>query len=383
MARPKKTPDVTENVSDVVENDTDKNFKTFNKDVDDVFKVIDKMNPDAVYLNENALSNVTSWIDTGSYALNAIISGSLFKGVPVGRITGFYGPQATGKTTILTKIMSNALKAGFRPIYFDTESALDTSMAQNFGCDVSKIKHVPIETVEDLKNQLLAFLSKLIEKNLKKRACVFIDSIGNLSTKKEFTDAENEHNAQDMGLKAKLVSSLLRNITYKCAKAEVPVVFVNHVYEDPGAFTKSMIKKQPGGLKPLFISSVLVQLSGSMDKVDDSKGETSVLSSKVAGTYLRAFTTKNRFVPPFIETSIYLNYKTGLNKYSGLVDLAEKYNILTKSGHSYVCNGEILGGFNDLENNVNFWDTIGLNLLEEKLKQDLTFSTEKPIIHES
>ena len=368
MARTKKEKEVIEPSS-----------KDMELELDAAWGVLDKLNPDSAILDENSLSLVDDWIDTGSYALNAIISGSLFRGVPVGRITGLYGLQATGKTLLANKIMANAQKKGYRIVYFDSENALDSITAENLGCDSSKIKHAPIETVEDCKIQAIQLLTNLIEKNLKRKVMIVIDSLGNLNTRKELDDALENKSAGDMGLRAKQMSSLLRNITFRAAKAETPVIFTNHVYENPGEMYPSLIKKQSGGLKPLFIASVLLQLSTITEKVKDETGTpaaASILSGNITGLHLKALTTKNRFVPPFIETTMYLNYKTGLSKYVGLVDMAQAYGILTKDGHSQVYKGEKVGKLAEIENNAEFWEKSGiLQELDALIQKDLTFSS--------
>ena len=93
-----------------------------NKDLTAVFKKLDKLNPDASLLSASALSTVSEYIDTGCMVLNSIISGSLYGGVPKGRITGFSGPSQTGKTFIINKILAEAQRKGMYPVIFDTES---------------------------------------------------------------------------------------------------------------------------------------------------------------------------------------------------------------------------------------------------------------------
>ena len=99
----------------------------------DIFKSVDALNPDAEVLEASTLSTADEWIDTGSYALNAIISGSMYKGIPSGRITGFAGPSMAGKTLIMNKIMANAQKKGYIPVIWDSEVAVDKRSAENVG----------------------------------------------------------------------------------------------------------------------------------------------------------------------------------------------------------------------------------------------------------
>jgi|APGre2960657404_1045060.scaffolds.fasta_scaffold07515_4 recombination protein RecA len=350
--------------------------------IDDAFKVLDGLNPSAAFLNENSLSNVKDWIDTGSMALNAIISGSLYGGIPMGRLSGFIGPESCGKTLMANKIMANAQRKGMHVAYFDTEGALDQETASRLGCDPSKIKHVPIEITEQCRNQIIKFLDMVIEKNLHGKFLIVIDSLGNLITTQEKKKIDEGSDTPDMGNRAKALKSMMRAITHSASKANCPVVFTNHIYDDPSQLHPSALKKQAGGSGPLYMASVIVQMAKKTERVSDSKNkdsneETTFLSKDINGLTLRVLTTKNRFVVPFLECEMYLNFKTGLNKYSGLVELAEAYKVIEKQGHRYVLEGEMLGFFKDWKTNEEIWNKI-LPKLEEKLKVELSFKNETP-----
>lgn len=358
------------NVEEVVQSDDEDALNSALGSIDDI-------NPESSFLNEESLSNVTDWIDTGSYALNAIMSGSVYGGVAVGRITGLVGLSGTGKTLVMNKIMANAIKKNYRPLYFDTENALDAMTAQQLGCDISKIKHIPVEFVEDCKNQLAVLLTKLIDANLKRKVIIFIDSLGNLLTRKELDDSLENKSAMDMGLKAKMIGSMLKMLTTRAARAEVPVVFSNHIYENPGQMHPSMIKTQSGGLKPVYISSVVLQLSTTNEKIEaGSKAISSGVSNKISGVNLRALTTKNRFVVPFLEANMYLNYKTGLSKYKGLLEMAVASGLIKQRGSVYDMDGESIGYASKFEDDAGFWENGPLQKLDALLKSELSYSNE-------
>jgi RecA/RadA recombinase len=379
MARPKKNEEVLP-VTETEVAGTNLTV-TSEKDLDKVFKSIDSLNSDATFLSDSPLSEVDDWISTDCYALNAIISGSVYKGIPSGRVTTFYGLPATGKTLLVNKIIANAQKKTYkRAAYFDSEVALDKLVAERLGCDISKVKHIPIEIIEDCKIQVLRLLNQLIELGSKKQIIIVIDSLGNLSCQKEFNDIDKDKSAGDMGLRAKSLSSLLRMITYRSAKVGAPVICTNHIYENPNELYPSAIKKQSGGLKPLFIASVLVQLSVSTNKTDEDKnGASSVLSEKINSVTLKAMTAKNRFVPPFITADdIYLNFKTGLSKYRGLLNFAEKYNLIERDGRSYkMVGGASIGYASTFEDNAEFWENGPLQELDKRITNDLCYSNEK------
>ena len=346
----------------------------------DAFKILENMNPSAKSLDDGSLSSVNEWIDTGSYALNAIISGSLYGGIPMGRLTGFVGPESCGKTLMANKIMANAQKKGMYVAYFDTEGALDEATAKRLGCDTSRIKHVPSEITEQCRNEIVQFLNSIIENNLHGQVLLVIDSLGNLITTQEKKKIDEGVDTVDMGNRARQLKSLMRAITHAAAKANCPVVFTNHIYEDPSQMHPSAIKKQAGGSGPLYMASVTVQMSKKTEKAEDSKNkdsnsETTILSKGINGLTLRALTTKNRFVTPFLEIEMYLNFRTGLNKYSGLLEMAEGYGVLEKQGHRYTFNGESLGFFKYFKDSEEVWNKI-LPKLEARLQTELCFKNE-------
>ena len=129
------------------------------------FKALEHLNSDANVLSDNALSIVESYIDTGCFALNAIISGSLHGGVPKGRIIGFVGPEQCGKTLILNKCIAMEQKKdpSIWGVIFDSEHAYEANTVSNVGGDPSRIKHCPIETVEDCRNQIATFLDEILK----------------------------------------------------------------------------------------------------------------------------------------------------------------------------------------------------------------------------
>ena len=145
------------------------------KKVLEAFKALDKLNPEATFLSETSLSSVDEWFDTGCMVLNSILSGSLYKGIPKGRITGFSGPSMCGKTYIINKILGNAQRKGYIPVIFDTEMAVDDATARAVGLDPEKTKYVPVNTIEDCRNQLIALLDGIESAELQGKFIVSID----------------------------------------------------------------------------------------------------------------------------------------------------------------------------------------------------------------
>ena len=353
------------------------------KDVLKVFDKLEKLNPEAKFLSESALSTVNNWVDTGCMVLNAIISGSLYGGVPMGRITGFSGPSAAGKTYIINKILANGQKKGMVPVIFDTEAAIDASSTVGVGLDSDKVKYVPVQTVEDCRNQISAFLDGVIESKIRDKFILSIDSLGNLASQKEIDDAEKGKTAMDMGTRAKGLKSMMRLLTFKAAQAGVTILFSNHTYDDPAAMFPTLVKAQSGGKGPVYLASVLVQLAKRDEKHDKTNDDDEILpeANKVSGTTLRALTVKNRFVPPFLECEAYLNFKKGLDKYSGLKEMAVNHGVIEQTGSTYVLPsnkedvpGKKLGYYKNWKNDTELWEKTILPELEKKLKEQYSYS---------
>ena len=340
-----------------------------------IFGDVDKMNPDGGLLDENCISTPSDWIDTGSKALNAIISGSLYKGIPVGRITGFSGPSGAGKTLIINKILANAQKKGYIAVIWDSEVAVDKDSARNVGMDLKKTKYYPVETIEDCRNQISTFLDAVIAANDPKlKFIISIDSLGNLASSKEIEDARKGKDAADVGQRAKATKSMMRSITYKAAKAGVPILFSNHIYEGMEMFP-SLIKNQAGGKGPIYLASILVQLATRQEKVSENPNESSIaIANNVSGVTMSAMTVKNRVVPPFLKTELYLNFRTGLDVNTGVFDLAVALGVLEQTGSTYQFNGEKLGYRKNIEKDTGFWEKI-CPVLEQKLNEELKYGT--------
>ena len=345
------------------------------KDLKDIFGSVDKLNPEGEVLDESTISTPSDWIDTGSKALNAIISGSLYKGVPVGRITGFAGPSGAGKTLIINKVLANAQKKGYIAVIWDSEVAVDKDSAKNVGMDLKKTKYYPVETIEDCRNQISTFLDNVIAaNNPDHKFIISIDSLGNLASSKEIEDARKGKDAADVGQRAKATKSMMRAITYKAAKAGVPILFSNHIYEGMEMFP-TMIKNQAGGKGPIYLASVLVQLATRNEKVSENPDEKSIaIANNVSGVTMSAMTVKNRVVPPFLKTELYLNFKTGLDKNTGLFDLALALGVIEQTGKTYQFQGESVGYRKNIESNPAFWEKVS-PALEEKLAIELRYGS--------
>jgi len=175
------------------------------KDVKQALDEIDKINTFASYLDNSSLSVVKGWVDTGSYVLNALISGSVNGGIPMGRVTMLAGESMTGKSLFVQKILANAQQQGLIPVIFDTENAIDPESAERLGLDISKVKYVPCTSVEQTRNAIYKFLEAIKEKGLEGKFIIAVDSLGNLQSELELNRMNKESTATDMGTRARAI----------------------------------------------------------------------------------------------------------------------------------------------------------------------------------
>jgi len=344
---------------------------------------IDSVNPYATFLNESTLSEVDEWIDTGNYALNAIISGSLFGGIPKGRIVQFAGPSMTAKSYFILQILANAQKMGMTVVVFDSENAINRETAIAFGLDPSKVKYVTSVTVEQTKNAIYKFLKGVKEKGLEGKFIIAIDSLANLQSEMDLTRMEKESVSADMGSKAKAVKALLTTCTNMSTLTKTPIIFSNHVFDNPAQMFPSIENNIACGKSCIYLPSVTVQLARKLVADDDGKtvdSKLAVSQKKYSGIVVRALTTKNRFMKQYLECEMYLSFSTGLNRYYGLLEIAKGMGVIENKGAVYYdWEGEKLGFYKSWRNDKDLWDNRILPELEKRIKREWSYGNLKDV----
>jgi len=348
------------------------------KEIDKALDSIDKINPFATYLEDSTLSRVGGWIDTGSYVLNAIVSGSIHGGIPKGRVTMMGGESMTGKTLFVLKILANAQKEGLIPVIFDTENAVDPEGAERIGLDISKVKYVPCVTIEQTRNALFKFLTAVKEKGLEGKFIIAIDSLGNLQSELEHSRMGKDSTSSDMGTKARAMKSLMQTCTNLGATTQTTILCTNHVYDDPSAMFPSIEKNMPGGKSIVYLPSVTIQLARKPMKSDGGKtmdAETAVGQKNYAGILIRALTRKNRFIKQYLQGEMFLSFHTGLDRYYGLLDLAVGVGAVIQTGSTYqLPDGKKIGYYKNFRKDKDLWENTILPVVEEKIKTEWAYS---------
>ena len=180
------------------------------------------------------IDETETYVDTGSYIFNALVSGSIFGGVSGNKITAIAGETSTGKTFFSLAVVKNFLDThpdGYC-LYFDTESAITKSLLESRGIDTNRLVVVNVVTVEEFRTKTLKAVDIYLKKKEEERKpCIFVlDSLGMLSTNKEINDALAEKDTRDM-TKAQLIKGAFRMLTLKLGQAKIPMLVTNHTYD--------------------------------------------------------------------------------------------------------------------------------------------------------
>ena len=265
--------------------------------------------------------DVTSYIDTGSYSFNALLSGSIYGGLPGNRITAIAGEAATGKTFFALGIIKHFLDKDKNSgvILFESENAVSKDMIEARGVDSTRVVVVPVSTVQEFRSQVLKILDKYLEQEEDKRQPLMfvLDSLGMLSTTKEMQDTAEGKETRDM-TRAQIVKSTFRVLTLKLGQANIPLLMTNHTYDVIGSMFPQ--KEMGGGSGLKYAASSIIYLSKRKEK----------LGTEVIGNIIHCKIYKSRITKENAKVDVKLTYKHGLDKHYGLLELGEEAGIFKK-----------------------------------------------------
>jgi recombination protein RecA len=290
----------------------------------------------------------TDWIGTGNYALNYLISGDFFKGVPLGKVTVFAGESGAGKSYICSgNIIRHAQEQGIYVILIDSENALDEKWLLDLGVDTSddKLLKLNMAMIDDVAKTISEFMKeyKTMPEEERPKVLFVIDSLGMLLTPTDVNQFEAGEMKGDMGRKPKALTSLVRNCVNMFGSWNVGMVCTNHTYASQDMFDPD--DKISGGQGFVYASSIVVAMKKLKLKTDaDGNKVTDVL-----GIRSKCKIMKTRYAKPFEEVSVEIPYSTGMAPTSGLVDMFEKMGVLSKVGNKLAytskTTGEIIAEF--------------------------------------
>jgi len=303
-------------------------------------------------------------IDSGSYMLNAVLSGSIFGGIPNNKITAFAGESATGKTFFVLGVAKQFLQdnpdGGI--VYYDTEAAVTKQMMEERGVDTSRVIISQPDTIQKFRTHAMKTID-MYEKSPDRPPMLFIlDSLGLLSTEKEVADTTEGKDVRDM-TKSQLIKGAFRVLTLKLAKIGVPMIVTNHVYEVIGSY---MPQKEMGGGSGLkYAASTIAYLS--KKKVRDG--------TDITGIIIKAKMFKSRLAKENAQAEVLLSYKGGLDRYYGLLEFGEKHGIFKKSGNRYEMGESKLYGKQILKEPEKYFTEDVLKQIDEVCKTEFSYGT--------
>ena len=313
--------------------------------------------------------DVDSFIDTGSYAFNALLSGSIFGGLPGNRITAIAGEAATGKTFFALGVCKHFLDkdkdAGV--IYFESENAVSKDMLENRGIDSSRVVIMPVATVQEFRLQAIKIIDKYLEQEKDKRKPIMfvLDSLGMLSTTKEMEDTAEGKETRDM-TRSQIVKSAFRVLTLKLGQANVPMIMTNHTYDVIGSMFPQ--KEMGGGSGLKYAASSIVYLGKKKEKD----------GTEVVGNIVHCKNYKSRITKENAMVDVRLTYTKGLDQHYGLLDLAEEAGIFSKVSTRY----ELPDGSKQYAKTINnepekYFKKEILDKIDEYTRKKFTYGTEE------
>ena len=270
--------------------------------------------------------DVDSYIDTGSYILNALLSGSIHGGLPSNKITALAGESATGKTYFAMGIVKTFLDSNpdAGVIYFESESAITKELIVSRGIDADRMVIVPVSTVQEFRHSVLKILDSYLLQNESDRQPLFLclDSLGMLSTTKEMEDTSQGKETRDM-TRAQVLKAAFRVLTLKLGRAKVPMLVTNHTYDVVGSMFPT--KEMGGGSGLKYAASSIIYLSKKKEKD----------GTEVIGNIIHCKNHKSRLTVENKMVDVRLTYDKGLDRHYGLLELAEKYGVFKKVSTRY------------------------------------------------
>ena len=278
------------------------------------------------------IDETESYVDTGSFIFNGLVSGSIFGGVSSNKITAVAGESSTGKTFFSLAIVKNFLDNDPNAycLYFDTESAITKSLLEDRGVDTSRLVVINVVTIEQFRTKALKAVDIYLKsKTEERKPCMFVlDSLGMLSTEKEINDALEDKQVRDM-TKSQLVKGAFRMLTLKLGQANIPMIVTNHTYDVIGAYVPT--KEMGGGSGLKYASSTIIYLTKKKEK--DGKD--------VIGNLIKAKTAKSRLSKENKDVTVRLFYDDrGLDRYYGLLELGELGGMWKNVAGRYEMNGK-------------------------------------------
>lgn len=284
-----------------------------------IFDIINSVDNGCELIEQSAGAQITDYISTGSYILNAAITGSMFRGIPCGRVTTLAGSPGAGKSFLALSVCREAQNNGYVPIYLDSEGAQDVNSVSRLGVDTKKFMIKQVNTISEVSTFILNLCTKLeaIPEESRDKVIIVLDSLGNLTSNKEAEDILNATGKRDM-TKQQEIKALFRVCATPLAKLHIPFIVISHIYQTQDLFSKQVVS---GGSGINYNSSVTLMLNAAKlngaDKDNDKAAESAKGDLIKSGVVVSARPEKSRFTIPQ-KVSFYIPFFKAPNPYVGL-----------------------------------------------------------------
>ena len=309
-----------------------------------------------------AAGDVNTYIDTGSYLFNGLLSGSLSGGLPSNKITALAGESATGKTYFALGMVKQFLDANpdAGVLYFESESAIPKELIESRGIDPKRMVILPVITIQEFRTQAIKILDSYLEQEEQKPLMLVLDSLGNLSTTKELQDTAAGAETRDM-TRSQIIKACFRVLTLKLGRANVPLIVTNHTYDVIGAYMPT--KEMGGGSGLKYAASSIIYLSKKKDKD----------GTEVIGNIIHCKNQKSRLTVENKMIDVRLGYQSGIDRHYGLLEFGEKHGVFKKSGNRYEIDGKTLYGKSIYDNPEKYFNDQIMDGLEEAAKKEFLY----------
>ena len=294
-----------------------------------IFDIIKSVDKSAEILSQCDTAVIKDYIDSGNYILNACLTGSLFKGMPAGRVLTLAGSSGCGKSYLALSFCRNAQKKGYTPLYLDSESAIDIDFVKRLGCDPNNFILRQVSTIREVSSLIANVCKSLMDlpekEREEKKMIIVLDSLGNLTSDKEYSDTLDGTEKRDM-TKQQEIKALFRTNATALGKLGIPFIICSHTYQTLDLYSKAVVS---GGTGLSYNASLTLLMNTS--KYEDKESE-KIVENKVGdytklGVIVTAKPEKSRFTIPQ-KVQFQIPYFKAPNPYIGL----EKYLTWENSG---------------------------------------------------
>lgn len=276
------------------------------------------------------------WVSTGNFALNYAVSSDFHKGIPLGKVTMLAGQSGSGKSYIASgNLVRNAQEAGYFVVLIDSENALDAEWLQALGVDTdeSKLLKINAAMIDDVAKIISDFMKSFkstyasVSREDRPKVIFIIDSLGMLLTPTDVNQFEAGEMKGDMGRKPKALNALVRNCVNMFGEWDIGLVCTNHSYASQDMFDPD--DKITGGQGFIYASSIVVAMRKLKLKEDEDGNKV----TDVRGIRSQIKVMKSRYAKPFESVEVKIPWDTGMNPYSGLLEMFEAKGLLVKDGN--------------------------------------------------